>query len=113
RSPPEGAPAVHPPRAPIDETSPAPIEIAVPRATASLRIDALSTSGDPIRELALLMRINGETIPPVVADTLTKLQGLSFATAADGSARLEPIVPGTYEFWPYNNAEEIDALLES
>jgi len=109
----EGSLAIHRLRAPIDETSTAPVAIVVPRATASLRIDALSTSGDPIRELALLMRINGETIPPVVADTLTKMQGLSLYTAADGSARLDPIVPGTYEFWPYNSAEEIDALLES
>lgn len=109
----EGSLAVQRLRAPIDETSTAPIAITVPSATASLRIDALSTSGDPIRELAFLMRVNGETIPPVVANQMATIQGLSFATAQDGAARLDPIVPGTYEFWPYNNEQEVAELLDS
>src|SRR6185369_11081135 len=47
----EGSFAIHRLRAPVDETSAAPVAITMPRATASLRIDALTTSGDPIREL--------------------------------------------------------------
>lgn len=109
----EGSLVVHRLRAPVDEASTTPVAIIVPIASASLRVDALTTNGDPIDGLSFLMRLNGETIPPVVAGTMAKLQGVSFTTADDGAARFDAIAPGIYELWPYNNEEEVAALLES
>ncbi|HJW93348.1 MAG TPA: carboxypeptidase-like regulatory domain-containing protein [Thermoanaerobaculia bacterium] len=109
----EGSFVVHRLRAPVDETSTAPIAIAVPPASASLRVDALTTKGSPIDGLSFLMRVNGETIPPLVAETMGKLQGVTFSTARDGSARFDAVAPGIYELWPYNNEGEVEALLET
>jgi hypothetical protein len=109
----EGSLVVHRLRAPVDDPSTSPVAITVPAATASLRVDALTTKGDPIDGLSFLMRINGETIPPLVAETMAKVQGVSFTTVRDGAARFDAVAPGVYELWPYNNEEEVGALLES
>lgn len=89
------------------------IRIGVPPPAAALEINTLTTTGAPLPEVALLMRYNGEVVPPSVAAELRKRQGSTLETDADGSTRLANIPTGTYEFWPYRTAEEAEALLVS
>jgi hypothetical protein len=89
------------------------IRISVPPPAAALEINTLTTTGAPLPEVALLMRYNGEVVPPAVANELRKQQGSTLETDADGSTRLANIPTGTYEFWPYRTPEEAEALLAS
>jgi hypothetical protein len=89
------------------------IRIAVPPPAAALEINTLTTLGAPVPEVALLMRYNGEVVPPAVAEELLKRQGNHLETDADGTTRLANIPTGTYEFWPYRTAEEVEAILVS
>ena len=95
------------------ETGDGAIRISVPPPAAALEINTLTTTGAPLPEVALLMRYNGEVVPPSVAVELRKRQGSTLETDADGSTRLANIPTGTYEFWPYRTAEEAEALLVS
>lgn len=89
------------------------LRIVVPPATASLEISALSPDGKAVTEVGLLMRFNGELIPPDVARELRFHQGIALITDDHGVARLPRILPGVYEFWPYRSEAEVDALLAS
>jgi hypothetical protein len=88
--------------------------IAVPAATSSLELVTLTTDGEAIPDIALLMRYNGELVPPEVATELRReAAGWQLATGSDGRARLEHIPPGVYEFWPYASPAEAQLLVES
>jgi hypothetical protein len=87
--------------------------IVIPKAAASLRINTLATDGAPISDVSLLMRVNGEIVPPDVAHALERQQGLALQTNEQGVAALAHIPPGTYEFWPYRGEREAEALLDT
>lgn len=77
----------------------------VPAAASSLRLQLLSDTNEPLGDVSLLMRVNGEMIPPAVGRQFA-LRGLDLITAADGSVSLAKIPAGTYEFWPYRGEAE-------
>jgi len=109
----EGSIAVcHLPR-PGDESSTAPVTIRVPQPAATLRVATLTTTGAPLGDVSLLLRLNGEIIPPAVADELAKLNGTMLQTAEDGRALLDHMPEGTYEFWPYRGDQELDGWMET
>jgi len=97
----------------LDREPAGPIRVSVPSPAAALEISTLTTTGAPLPEVALLMRYNGEVVPPSVAGELRKRQGSTLETDAEGSTRLANIPTGTYEFWPYRTPEEAEALLVS
>ncbi|HEV7919771.1 MAG TPA: carboxypeptidase-like regulatory domain-containing protein [Thermoanaerobaculia bacterium] len=97
-----------------DEASSEVERIVVPAATSSLELVTLTTDGEAIPDIALLMRYNGELVPPEVATELRReAAGWQLATGSDGRAHLEHIPPGVYEFWPYASPAEAQLLVES
>jgi hypothetical protein len=109
----EGSIAVyHLPKA-AEETSAAPVTITVPPPAASLRVATLTTTGAPLGDVSLLLRLNGEIIPPEVAKELERQNGVRLQTAEDGQALLEHIPVGTYELWPYRGDAELAAWMET
>ena len=86
--------------------------VVVPEASASLNVDTLLTDGTPLPNVSLLMRYNGELVPPEVA-RLLRNGGNSLATNENGRAELARIPSGQYEFWPYMTDDEAEALMAS
>lgn len=77
----------------------------VPAAASSLRLQLVTDADEPLGDVSLLMRVNGEMIPPAVGRQFA-LRGFDLTTAADGSVSLARIPSGTYEFWPYRGEAE-------
>lgn len=91
----------------------APRRVTLPRPSSSLRIVTRTTEGKPLPSVELLMRVNGELIPPAVADELLEQQGLALRTDERGEALLRNLPPGSYEFWPYSGESEAEAIVET
>ncbi|HEX7150830.1 MAG TPA: carboxypeptidase-like regulatory domain-containing protein [Thermoanaerobaculia bacterium] len=87
------------------------LRIVVPPANASLNIETLTTDGAPLPEVSLLMRVNGEVVPPEVAREMNRHQGVALLTNENGIASLPHIPAGVYEFWPYRTDEEAANLI--
>jgi hypothetical protein len=85
--------------------------IVVPTPSSSLDVLARTTAGKPIQQVALLMRYNGEIVPPAVAEESTLTDGITFTTDSTGHVVLRRIPPGVYEFWPYRTEEESAAII--
>lgn len=89
------------------------VKIFLPRTQSSLLIRALTTTGAALPPFSLLMRYNGELVPPEVAEELTAIQGLALRTGPESEALLENIPSGSYEFWPYRTDDEAASIVES
>lgn len=89
------------------------LRIVVPPPDATLRVATLSTTGTAIRDVALLLRVNGELIPPEVAEEWQSYRRLSLATDAEGHLALPGVPAGVYELWPYRSEAEAERLRES
>jgi len=87
------------------------LRIHLARPTSSLLIRALRTDGKAMPPFSLLMRFNGEIVPPGVADELAAAQGLLLATGPDSEAHLRNIPTGSYEFWPYRSEGEMQSIV--
>lgn len=85
--------------------------IHLPTVSSSLLIRALTTDGQTMPPLSLLMRFNGELIPVEVAEELAAVQGLQLMTGANSEALLRNIPSGSYEFWPYRSPEEVESIV--
>jgi hypothetical protein len=79
--------------------------VRVPDAASSLRLQLVTDTNEPLGDVSLLMRVNGELIPPAVGRQFA-MRGFDLTTAADGSVSLARIPAGTYEFWPYRGEAE-------
>ena len=86
------------------------LEVYLP-STSSLLIRAQTTDGKSMPPFSLLMRYDGELVPPEVAEYLTEMQGLQLATGPDGEAHLRNIPSGSYEFWPYRSEAEAESIV--
>jgi len=89
------------------------LRVVVPAPTSSLSIAALSTEGAPLPGLMLLMRYNGELVPPEVARHMRGRQGVTLETDDQGETKLDHIPAGVYEFWPYHTEAEAEAFVAS
>lgn len=89
------------------------VKVYLPGTSSSLLIRALTLTGGTMPPFALLMRYNGELVPPEVAEELTAVQGLQLMTGAGSEALLENIPSGSYEFWPYRTDDEAASLVAS
>jgi hypothetical protein len=85
--------------------------VVIPAPSSSLDVLARTTAGKPIQQVALLMRYNGEIVPPAVAEESTLTDGITFTTDSSGHVILRRIPPGVYEFWPYRTEEESAAII--
>jgi hypothetical protein len=89
------------------------IRIVVPAGSSSLEIATLTTEGAAVPAVSLLMRYNGELIPPAVVREMHRYQGLPMATDSDGLATFDHIPPGVYELWPYRTEEEAGEIMSA
>jgi hypothetical protein len=87
------------------------VRVRVPPAGGALHVAARTTDGAPLPRVALLLRIDGELLPPEVAKFLERARGLRLATGDDGIAALDRMPAGTYELWPYADEAEGEELL--
>lgn len=87
------------------------VRVRVPPAGGALRVAARTTAGAPMPRVALLLRIDGELVPPEVGKFLERARGLRLATDDDGIAALDRMPAGTYELWPYADEAEGEELL--
>jgi hypothetical protein len=85
--------------------------VSLPSPSSSLMIRALTLTGATMPPFLLLMRYNGELVPPEVAEELTSLQGLQLRTGDDSEAHLQNIPAGSYEFWPYRTKAEAASIV--
>jgi hypothetical protein len=88
-----------------------PLVLRVPDGSSSLRLALESENGNVFSDLWLLMRIDGNVVPPAIARQLAG-RGLVLVTDTTGSISLSHIPPGTYEFWPYRTDSEGQMLYE-
>jgi hypothetical protein len=89
------------------------VRVAVPSAMSSLELTTLTTDGAALPEVGLVMRYNGELIPPAVANEMHRHQGFALGTDTNGTATFRAIPLGTYEFWPYRTEDEVAAIMAS
>jgi hypothetical protein len=89
------------------------LKIYLPRTPSSLRIRATTTAGAAMPPFSLLMRYNGELVPPEVGEALTAIQGLDLMSGAESEAHLRNIPSGSYEFWPYRTDTEAQSIVAS
>jgi hypothetical protein len=87
------------------------LQVYLSSSTSSLLIRAQTTDGTAMPPFSLLMRYNGELMPPEVAEELAAVQGLQLATGADSEAHLRNIPSGSYEFWPYRSEAEAESIV--
>lgn len=80
------------------------VRVDLPAAAGALEIATLTTTGDPLPHVALLVRYNGELLP---------IEVTRFRTGDDGRTRLPALPRGTYELWPYRSDDEAEALMAS
>lgn len=85
------------------------VKVYLPSTSSSLLIRAQTLTGGTMPPFALLMRFNGELVPPAVADELPIL----LMTGSESEALLENIPSGSYEFWPYRTDAEAAAIVET
>jgi hypothetical protein len=89
------------------------LPIHLPLSTSSLLIRARTTTGEPMPPFSLLMRYDGELVPPEVTEELSAVQGLQLLVGPAGEAQLRNIPSGSYEFWPYRTEEEAQSIAAS
>ncbi|HYC91507.1 MAG TPA: hypothetical protein VEO54_19970 [Thermoanaerobaculia bacterium] len=99
-------------RVPRDRTK-GRLPIYLPRSTSSLLIRARTTTGGTMPPFSLLMRYNGELVPPEVVEELAAVQGLQLMTGPESEAHLQNIPSGSYEFWPYRTDDEAQSIAAS
>lgn len=88
-----------------------PLVLRVPDGSSSLRLTLLTEKGEAFPDLWLLMRIDGNAVPPAIARQLAR-RGFSLVTNGEGSISLAHVPPGTYEFWPYRTDAEGQRLFD-
>jgi hypothetical protein len=87
------------------------LKVYLPQTSSSLLIRARTTEGANLPPFSLLMRYNGELVPPEVGEELTAVQGLQLMTGQESEAHLRNIPSGSYEFWPYRTEREAESIV--
>jgi len=77
----------------------------------SLEVVAKTTAGEPIANVRMVVRYNGEIVPPEVVRLIETAQGLSFRTDGAGMATLPNLPLGAYEMWPYRTDDEAERII--
>gem|GEM_PF-3459591 len=90
-----------------------PRRVVVPNPSASILVKTIDdATGEPVRNIHLLLRYNGEYITPQLAQFLARARGMSLVTNARGEAFLVALPPGTYDFWPYGAVSEANGIMQ-
>lgn len=87
--------------------APSEVPVHVPRGSGAMRIEAVTTDGQPVANLRFLLRYNGEFFPSGAQGVMTFQQGRRDYTDLTGIALFDTLPEGTYEIWPF--ATEMEA----
>jgi hypothetical protein len=99
-----------PPAAEIPDT---PVRIVVPPPAASLAIRAEDdATGMPVPNTRLLIRYNGEFLPPALALFIGRLRAVQFTADRAGQLFFADLPPGMYELWPYLRSNEAAEIMQ-
>jgi hypothetical protein len=107
-----GSFALHrvPPAAEIPDT---PVRVIVPPPAASLAIRAEDdATGMPVPNTRLLIRYNGEFLPPSLTAYIGRLRALQFTADRAGQLFFADLPPGMYELWPYLRSNEAAEIMQ-
>jgi hypothetical protein len=96
-------------RAMLEEQAVLPVLLA--QTTGRLEVVTQTEQGAPVGGVRLLVRYNGEVVPPEVVRALERAQGLAFRTDDGGVATLPALPLGMYELWPYRTEREAANIL--
>jgi len=100
------------PRVATSEEKPFDVKLPVPRG-GGLRVRIVSEDGVPQPGRELLIRLNGELIPPAVLESMQMLQGGEYRSGPDGYVTLPSIASGVYELWSFRSGPEYDRLIRA
>jgi hypothetical protein len=79
------------------------VRIAPPTSRIVLRAE--SGSGAPIANLSVVVRFNGQFLPPELVAEFERVQGARARSGADGMIVFDHMPSGVYEFWPGTTRE--------
>lgn len=83
-----------------------PTRVTIPPGDAVIVVRSETTAGGPVPTVHLMLRVNGQLLPPPVQDQIRLLQGTQFQTGADGVVVLRNMPSGLYELWPHFSEKE-------
>jgi len=89
-----------------------PIKITLPQPVAALTLLATRKSG-PAAGVRLLVRFDGQFLPPRIWDLVTGSLSRVALTGQDGRLTIPSLPVGTYDFWPYQTVDELHDLCTS
>jgi hypothetical protein len=101
------------PRPLDDANATAPLLVELPKGESTVEVATLLDDGGAMPPVKLLMRFNGELVPPEVAQEAERQQGFLLHTDGRGTATLAHVPSGLYELWPYRSEREAEAILAS
>jgi hypothetical protein len=101
------------PRPLDDAKATEPLLVELPKGESTVEVATRLDDGGVMPPVKLLMRFNGELVPPEVAQEAERQQGFLLHTDGQGTATLAHVPRGLYELWPYRSEREAEAILAS
>jgi len=86
-----------------------PLRVEVPPPSSAIHIKTQMQDGSPVRACRVLLRINGEIIPPTVMSLFGSLHHIPSDSGSDGDLSLPGMPAGLYELWPYRGSSPAEA----
>jgi hypothetical protein len=83
------------------------------RPGSGLQVRVVSEKGEPLAGRQLLLRINGELIPPAVILVLGIERGEPYATGSDGVLFVPGLPRGSCEIWTFRGEDDYLRLLRT
>ena len=81
------------------------VTVRLPPPATRIVLRAESASRTPIANVSVVMRYNGQLVPPAVVSELARVQGARPVSGADGRIVFDQMPAGSYEFWPASTRE--------
>jgi len=91
-------------------SKPAEMTLRLPPATSRIELRAESDTHEPIPNVSVVMRYNGQLVPTDVVESFGRVQGAWTRSHADGRLLFDHMPAGLYEFWPAGSPAEMRLL---
>lgn len=88
-----------------------PLPVVVSPGTVTLVVRTLDeTTMMPLKNVAFLVRYNGEFIEPMLAQLIARLRRTSTVTDAQGELVMAGVPAGLYDLWPYGSSDGLASI---
>lgn len=81
-----------------------PLRVDVPPPASTIRFRTLLANGAPLANCEVMMRYNGDIVPPQLLQFLHDIRRTPPVSGRDGELELTDMPAGLYEFWPYRGS---------